>query len=104
MNEVDGAPEDVAPDPASSRRRGRRRRHGRTVTRRPRNTWSHLFMASLLLGGLLAFWGQVATGAAACFSSLAPPPVDEGPRVEEGLDTPQPARKRIQIKRVKKSP
>ena len=64
-------------------------------------------MASLLLGGLLAFWGQLATGAAACFSNLAPPPEGQTNAVEEP-DTPpevdRPSHRQIQIKRVKATP
>jgi hypothetical protein len=55
-----------------------------------------------LLTGLVAFWGQLATGAAACFSNLAPspgePPEDDAPAVD---DTP---RRQIHIKRVETSP
>ena len=56
-------------------------------------------MACILLVGLLAFWGQLATGAAACFSSLAPPPAEETRQSEPEL---KPSRRQIQIKRVKK--
>ncbi len=52
-------------------------------------------MAALLLTGLLAFWGQLATGAAACFSNLAPTPTQAEQPVDE---TP---RRQIRIKRVK---
>jgi hypothetical protein len=63
-------------------------------------------MASLLLGGILAFWGQLSTGAAACFSSLAPPPGSEGATgaEEPTKEVTRPSSRRIQIKRVKRSP
>ena len=56
-------------------------------------------MAGLLLGGILAFWGQLATGAAACFSGIAPPP--ETTPDEPKDETP---RKQIRIKRVPAGP
>lgn len=58
-------------------------------------------MATILLVALLAFWGQLATGAAACFSNLAPPPPKEGTIAPE---PPKPSHKQIRIKRVKTPP
>ena len=55
-------------------------------------------MASILLFALLAFWGQLATGAAACFSHLAPPP--ETTATVEPQESP-PTHRQIQIKRMK---
>ncbi len=57
-------------------------------------------MAVLLLTGLLAFWGQLATGAAACFSGLAPPPEDTSAETAQPDETP---RRQIRVKRVKTS-
>jgi len=59
-------------------------------------------MASVLLFGLLAFWGQLATGAAACFSKLAPPPQQEDSSTE--APTLRPSHKSITVKRIKSSP
>lgn len=56
-------------------------------------------MAGLLLGGILVFWGQLATGAAACFSGVAPAP--EATPVEPTDET---RRKQIRIKRVPSGP
>jgi len=58
-------------------------------------------MAGLLLGGILAFWGQLATGAAACFSSVAPAPT-EVPAATAPKDAP--ARRQIRIKGVPSQP
>ena len=54
----------------------------------------------MLLVGLVAFWGKLATGAAACFSNLAPPPAAEVPSHTTSDDAP---RRQIRVKRVKSS-
>ena len=98
-DEVDASEEPNA-SPTTSRR-PRRRRPGRRELRSPTQTWAHLIMAGMLLFGLLAFWGQLATGAAACFSALAPPPEAQE---EVHVPEPKPSHRQIQIKRVPKAP
>ena len=89
-----------APSPPRSRTR-RRRRPPPRATRRGSQTWPHLVLAVTLLVGLVCFWSQLATGAAACFSALAPPPPAATEAEPPGA---QPSHRQIQIKRVKKSP
>jgi hypothetical protein len=57
-------------------------------------------MAGVLLTGLLLFWGRLATGAAACFSNLAPPP---DAATEATTPTRDPRHRQIRIERVKTS-
>ncbi len=82
--------------------RTRRRKPARSTPSPPKQTWAHLVLAVILLTGLLSFWGQLATGTAACFSALAPPtPADEA--TSEPPKT-QPSRRSIQVKRVQQAP